>query len=68
MVRTLLGGQDPCVEYKARAILLDEPETTARIVAGGTYADWGPIGKRCANPLVTIDALWALTRAGPAVE
>lgn len=34
--------------------------TSDSIVTRGSFADWGPSGKRSANPLVTIDALWVL--------
>ncbi len=39
-------------------------KTTDRIESRGTYADWGPRGKRQGNPLVTVDALFVLREAG----
>jgi hypothetical protein len=39
-------------------------KTTDRIESRGTYADWGPRGKRRGNPLVTVDALFVLREAG----
>ncbi|GAA3341777.1 hypothetical protein GCM10020358_34410 [Amorphoplanes nipponensis] len=32
------------------------------VASGGTYADWGPSGRGRANPYVSIDAAWVLTR------
>ena len=37
-----------------------------RIESRGTYADWGPLRRRKGNPLVTVDALYALKEAGRA--
>ena len=34
--------------------------TSAEVITRGTFADWGPSGKRKANPLVTVTALWIL--------
>jgi len=39
-------------------------KTTREIITRGTFADWGPVGKRRSNPFVTIDALWILKMAG----
>jgi len=39
-------------------------KTTSEIITRGTFADWGPVGKRRTNPFVTIDALWILKAAG----
>ena len=38
--------------------------TTHRVESRGTYADWGPRGKRVGNPFVTVDALYVLREAG----
>jgi hypothetical protein len=38
--------------------------TESEAKSRGTYADWGPRGKRRANPYVTIDALYVLREAG----
>jgi hypothetical protein len=45
---------------------LEKPNAamSATVRTRGTYADWGPSGKRRANPLVTVAALWALKAAG----
>jgi hypothetical protein len=45
---------------------LEKPNaaTSASIRTRGTYADWGPSGRRNMNPLVTVAALWALKEAG----
>lgn len=37
--------------------------TSDAIVTRGSFADWGPTGKRISNPLVTIQALFALGAA-----
>ena len=38
--------------------------TVDEVKSRGTYADWGPRGKRRPNPYVTIDALYVLREAG----
>jgi hypothetical protein len=38
--------------------------TSESVRTRGTYADWGPSGKRTMNPLVTVAALWVLKEAG----
>jgi hypothetical protein len=38
--------------------------TTSRITSRGTFADWGPRGRRRGNPFVTVDALFVLGAAG----
>jgi hypothetical protein len=38
--------------------------TSAERVTRGTYADWGPVGKRAANEFVTAQALYVLRVAG----
>lgn len=40
--------------------------TAERVESRGTYADWGPLSRRKGNPLVTVDALYALKEAGRA--
>ena len=37
--------------------------TSAEVVTRGTFADWGPSGRRRVNPLVTVAALWVLESA-----
>ena len=37
--------------------------TVDGIASRGTFADWGPSGKRRSNPLVSVEALGALGRA-----
>lgn len=37
--------------------------TSDTFVSRGSFADWGPSGKRKSNPFVTIDALWVLRAA-----
>jgi hypothetical protein len=37
--------------------------TTDRVASRGTWADWGPAGRRASNPLVTIAALGVLRAA-----
>jgi hypothetical protein len=39
-------------------------KTSSEKITRGTFADWGPVGKRRTNPFVTIDALWILKAAG----
>lgn len=38
--------------------------TSRTVVSRGTFADWGPRGKKRGNPFVTVDALWVLGQAG----
>jgi hypothetical protein len=35
------------------------------IVNGGTFADWGPMGRTRPNPYVSIDAVWVLNASRP---
>lgn len=44
---------------------LEAPDATTKkvVCTRGTYADWGPSGKRDMNPLVTAAALWVLKKA-----
>jgi len=37
---------------------------TDHVMTRGTFADWGPTGKRSSNPFVTVDALYVLRSAG----
>jgi hypothetical protein len=37
-----------------------------RIQSRGTFADWGNLGRKRGNPLVTVDALYVLRQAGRA--
>ena len=39
-------------------------KTTVDIITNGTFADWGPAGKKRMNELITVNALWVLKRAG----
>ena len=41
--------------------------TVAAVASDGTFADWGPSGRRRSNPYVTVDATWVL-RAGLGCE
>lgn len=46
-------------------------KTVNTVASGGTFADWGPAGRTHANPYVSIDAIWVLTKAshsGPNVS
>jgi hypothetical protein len=45
---------------------LEKPNatTSSSVRTRGTFADWGPSGKRSMNPLVTVAALWVLREAG----
>lgn len=38
-------------------------KTVSTVTSGGTFADWGPAGRTHANPYVSIDASWVLTKA-----
>jgi hypothetical protein len=38
-------------------------KTTDEITTRGTFADWGPAGKRRSNPYVTVDSLYILKEA-----
>jgi len=38
--------------------------TSPRVISRGTFADWGPAGRRRSNPFVTADADLVLHRAG----
>jgi hypothetical protein len=44
---------------------LEEPDalTSARVVCRGSYATWGPAGKRRSNPLVSLAALKVIQAA-----
>ncbi len=50
--KQLPGGGFPLERPNAR--------TSAIVATRGSYADWGPTGKRRMNPLTTILALWVL--------
>ena len=39
-------------------------KTTKEFTTRGTFADWGPVGRRRMNEFVTVDALYALKAAG----
>ncbi len=42
--------------------------TVDRVVSDGTFADWGPAGRRHANPWVTVEAEYVLSAAGRGVR
>lgn len=42
--------------------------TSTRIISRGTFADWGPTGRRRPNPFVTAEAQRVLLRAGDGVS
>ena len=53
--KRLSGGGFPVEVRTAR--------TVGTVASDGTFADWGPSGRRRSNPYVTVDATWVL-RAG----
>jgi hypothetical protein len=56
----LRSKQLPCNGFPLEAL---DATTKTVVCTRGTYADWGPSGKRNLNPLVTAAALWVLKKA-----
>ena len=64
-LRLLAGKRLPSGGYPAE---VRTARTVEVVTSGGTFADWGPAGRRRANPYITIDATWVLQQRDPARE